>query len=312
MFTQSELKQRQSWTLEQKIDHSVGVISVFLERLNGQGYVSFSGGKDSTVLLDIARRFVKKDIPAVFCNTGNEFPEIIRFVKSVENVTIIRPKYTPKQIIEKYGFPLISKEQCLLIRQAKHTKSEYLRNVRLNGKIGRNGKPIGAISKCWQFLVNEQFNVSEMCCHYLKKEPLTRHGKETGLHPIIGTQAYESRLRARKWLNTGCNSFDSKLIASYPLSIWLESDIWAYIKKFNLPYSDIYDKGLDRTGCMFCGFGCTAKGDNRFTILNELKPNIYKMFMDMENNGIKYRYALKRIGVELPDERIDLFNQYSK
>jgi len=68
-MTYEELKYRQSWTLFQKIDHTVGVVSAFLSEVNGQAYISYSGGKDSGVMLDIIRRFVNCNIPAVFCNT---------------------------------------------------------------------------------------------------------------------------------------------------------------------------------------------------------------------------------------------------
>lgn len=78
-----ELRERQSWTLRQKIDHSLGVIDQFVSRLNGQVYVGFSGGKDSTVLLDLCR-IIKPDIKAVFCNTGNEYPDIVRFVRELK------------------------------------------------------------------------------------------------------------------------------------------------------------------------------------------------------------------------------------
>lgn len=72
-MTYEELKQRQNWKLEQKIDHSVIVVSSFMERVNGNLYASVSGGKDSGVMLDIIRRYVDKSVPAVFCNTGNDF-----------------------------------------------------------------------------------------------------------------------------------------------------------------------------------------------------------------------------------------------
>lgn len=121
-MTIQELNTRQGWTLSQKIDHAVGTVEAFLSRTGKVPYVSFSGGKDSTVLLDIVRRFVDRDIKAVFCNTGNEYPEIVRFVRSTENVTIIRPGITVRKVIGKYGFPLISKEQAHGIRQAKTTK----------------------------------------------------------------------------------------------------------------------------------------------------------------------------------------------
>lgn len=72
-------------------------------------YVSFSGGKDSTVLLHIAREMYP-EIKAVFINTGLEYPEIVQFVKTFDNVDIIRPKMSFRQVIEKYGYPFISKE----------------------------------------------------------------------------------------------------------------------------------------------------------------------------------------------------------
>jgi hypothetical protein len=173
-MTYEELKFRQSWTLEQKIDHSVGVISTFMERVNNKVAVSYSGGKDSEVTLDIARRFVDKNIPAVFCNTGNEYPEVVKFVRQTENVTTIHPKIHIQQIIDKYGFPLISKEQSQYIRQAKHTNSEKLRNIRLHGSI--NG--IGKIAERWKYLIDAPFDVSEKCCYFLKKAPLEKFQKQ--------------------------------------------------------------------------------------------------------------------------------------
>lgn len=72
-------------------------------------YVSFSGGKDSTVLLDMVRKLYP-DVKAVFVDTGLEYPEIREFVKSFDNVDWLRPKMNFKQVIEKYGYPFISKE----------------------------------------------------------------------------------------------------------------------------------------------------------------------------------------------------------
>lgn len=80
-MTIQELRERQSWNLEQKIDHALGTIEAFVNRMGGldKVYVSFSGGKDSTVLFHLARRLYP-DILGVFSNTGNEYPEIIQFV----------------------------------------------------------------------------------------------------------------------------------------------------------------------------------------------------------------------------------------
>jgi 3'-phosphoadenosine 5'-phosphosulfate sulfotransferase (PAPS reductase)/FAD synthetase len=115
--------------------------------------------------------------------------------------------------------------------------------------------------------------------------------------------AGESRLRFQKWLKHGCNSFETNMIASYPMSIWTENDVWAYIRKFNLPYSPIYDLGIKRTGCLFCGFGCHIKGDRRFYFLKENNPKIYEHFMRLENNGISHKEALQYCGIDFPDSR---------
>lgn len=99
----------QSWSLERKTQVTQTRIIEWYERFEGDVYVSFSGGKDSTVLLDLARR-IYPDIPAVFIDTGLEYPEIKNFVKTKENVTIIKPEMSFREVIKKYGYPLISKE----------------------------------------------------------------------------------------------------------------------------------------------------------------------------------------------------------
>ena len=81
-------------------------------------YVSFSGGKDSTVLLDIARRLYP-DIKAVFIDTGLEYPEIRQFVKQFDNVDWLKPRITFRQVIERYGYPFISKEVSECVYGAK-------------------------------------------------------------------------------------------------------------------------------------------------------------------------------------------------
>ena len=73
-------------------------------------YVSFSGGKDSTVLLHLVREMYGNDNPAVFVNTGLEYPEIVKFVKTFENVEILKPKMGFVDVITKYGYPIIGKE----------------------------------------------------------------------------------------------------------------------------------------------------------------------------------------------------------
>ena len=90
-MTENELKMLQNYPLWMKVEKTKARIREWYENYNGEVYVSFSGGKDSTVLLDIVRKMYP-DVEAVFSDTGLEFPEIRAFVKSKENVTIIKPE----------------------------------------------------------------------------------------------------------------------------------------------------------------------------------------------------------------------------
>lgn len=120
----NELRLMQNYPLELKIMKTKLRIQewVFHYGLDGV-YVSFSGGKDSTVLLHIARELYP-NIKALYIDTGLEYPEVKQFVKTWDNVDIIRPKMSFKQVIEKYGYPVISKEQSQYIYQYRNAKSE--------------------------------------------------------------------------------------------------------------------------------------------------------------------------------------------
>lgn len=91
-LTLSDLRTRQAWPLNQKIDHTCYAMETFVaycKEHDRTPYVSFSGGLNSTVLLDLARRFVDPNMKGVFCSTGNEYPEIVRFVRHTDNIEII-------------------------------------------------------------------------------------------------------------------------------------------------------------------------------------------------------------------------------
>ena len=108
----------QSWPLERKIRVTQTRIMEWYHHYNGQVYVSFSGGKDSTVLLDLARR-IYPDIEAVFIDTGLEYPEIKKFVKTFDNVTTIRPEMKFQDVIKKHGYPVISKAVSSAVEDGK-------------------------------------------------------------------------------------------------------------------------------------------------------------------------------------------------
>lgn len=108
LHSREELEEMQRLPLQRKIQITTARIIEWYQHYDGKVYVAFSGGKDSTVLLDIVRR-IYPDVPAVFSDTGLEFPEVREFVKSCENVTIVRPEMNFRKVIEVYGYPVVSK-----------------------------------------------------------------------------------------------------------------------------------------------------------------------------------------------------------
>ena len=115
-----QLNQLQSISLRAKTEYTKRKIKEFYFHFDGDVYVSISG-RDSAVLLDLARSLFPK-IMAVYCDTGLEYPEVRDFIKSIKNVEWLKPKMTFKAVIEKYGFPVISKEVSQKIYEVRTTK----------------------------------------------------------------------------------------------------------------------------------------------------------------------------------------------
>lgn len=269
------IEQRRSLPLDCKIKMADLRIRQWYEHWHGRVYVAFSGGKDSGALLHLVRRQYSS-VPAVFFNTGLEFPEVVDFVRSTPNVTWVKPKLTFRQVLNKYGYPFPSKEQAQRIYEARHTKSDKLRAYRLHGKH--------SVSKKFRFVLDAPFEVSEKCCSALKKRPAATYVKESGRHGILGTMAIDSFLRTQSYMRYGCNAFSMKSPVSRPLSVWTEDDVWAYIRQFNVPYSSIYDMGYRRTGCIFCMFGIMRESPpNRFQRLKQTHPKLWNYCMDKLN-----------------------------
>lgn len=257
------------------------------------------------------------DTPAVFVDTGLEYPELREFVKSVENVTWVRPEMNFKTVIQTYGYPIVSKEISQVIEEARRheTTGKYTYRIkRLNGELlDKNGNK--SIYNCekWKFLLEAPFLISNKCCNVMKKKPAKKYEKETGNYPIIGTMACESQARKTAWKVHGCNAFDTKRPTSQPLSFWTEQDILEYIKKYNLPYAPVYgeiiqdDKGkwqttkCNRTGCVFCMYGChLEKEPNRFQNLKITHPKLWQYCMKpMSEGGLGLKEVLEFIGVKI-------------
>lgn len=285
----------QNLPLEAKIIKTQQRIREWYEYWDGEVYVSFSGGKDSTVLLNLIRELYP-NVPAVFINTGLEYPEIVEFVRSIKNVVELRPKINFKKVIETYGYPVISKKNARFIRDLQNPteKNKITRNLRLTG-FNQNGKfcPSMILPKKYLYLVNAPFKISEQCCDIMKKEPFHRYQKETQRKPIIGTMASESDIRASDYRKQGCNAYHLNEPKSQPMSFWTEQDVLQYLKQTKIPYASVYGDiiedengklittGEHRTGCIFCMFGVhLEKEPNRFQRMKITHPQLYNYCMN--------------------------------
>ncbi len=251
-------------------------------------YISYSGGKDSTVLSHIAKNMYP-NILHLFANTTNEYPETIQHIKwekeeNGTNIITVLPidakgeTWTFKRVVETYGYPLFSKRVSNAIRTYQHALSERTKQ-NAQGYIGRNFK---------KYEKYKELPISDKCCDKLKKEPLRRKAKQLGLQcTILGILASESYQREKDWLEYGCNVFhERKDNQSRPLSFWNDEDILEYIKRYNIKLPKLYDMGYSRNGCMYCGFGVQLEpeGQNRYQRLKETHPVQYQYFISNFGN----------------------------
>lgn len=278
--TISELKQWQGLPLNIKVAMTKQRIRDWVREFGLDGvYISFSGGKDSTVLLHIAREMYGNEIKAVFSDTGLEYPEIRRFVKGFDNVDWVRPEMPFKQVIDVYGFPIISKEMSGIIgggqnalrilesegvdvgnktevveqckRRFKKEPGEWRRLAMCLSAVTKDNEikaditrqemgRYSSIPQRWKPLLYAPFDVSDKCCKVMKKDPLHKYNKVSKRVPMTAQMAAESQLRERQWLRHGCNLYDSKTPISNPMAFWTEQDVLLYIKTNNIPIASVY------------------------------------------------------------------------
>lgn len=312
--TKSALTKAQALPLKEKIRIACERITDWYYFYKGQVYVSFSGGKDSTVLLDIVHKLFP-DVEAVFVNTGLEYPEIQKFVKTFGNITILRPKMRYDEVIKTYGYPVIGKDVAKCLYYAKRGSQwakNYLIGLNSSGEVDSFKKSMYAK---YAPISQLDFNVSDQCCRIMKESQIEEYQKKINKKPIIGTMAKESQRRTWAWTVTACNAFDSQRPISKPLSIWTEHDVLQYVKQNNLPIASVYgevvcvDKdgfeysadlfgeyetlkttGCDRTGCIFCAFGCHSEtSPSRFERLKITHPRQYEYCIgggEYNENGV--------------------------
>lgn len=243
-------------------------------------YISFSGGKDSTVLsalVDMA--LPNNQIPRVYANTGIELNMIKDFVfdmsKTDDRVVVIKPSVPVKQMLEMEGYPFKSKMHSSYVKKYQANGLEY-KSVRayirleptLSGRPVFRGCP--KILK-YQFTEENTLRISDMCCFRLKEEPLQKWQEQNNKkYSIVGIMREEGGRR----FNAQCLAFSGNKLKNFqPLVIITrEWEDW-FINTYSVDICDIYKPPYNfvRTGCKGCPFA--IKLQDELDTLEKYFPN---------------------------------------
>lgn len=276
------LAYRTNMPLDDKIEHTVYRIEDW-----NSGYISFSGGLGSRVLLDINRKYSypKDKLPSLYVDTGLDHPGVKDIALKYADY-VVRSKMNFHKVIDKYGYPIISKSQSMAIKKlTTQNLSERYRNKLLHGdERGSMGK----LSSKWHYLLHAPFKISHECCLVLKERPAIKFENENECHPVTAEMVEESTNRRVLYLQNGCNMWNLARPKSTPMAFWTQQDLLKYVVKEKLDIAPEYGKikqddfgryyttGENRTGCAFCLFGChLEKQPNRIQRLYKMDKRRY-------------------------------------
>lgn len=297
--------------LEDKITMAMERIENLYYETQGKCYISFSGGKDSTVILALTKMCIdiytlpEDGIKAVFCNTGIELGATVDFVnwckkEWYKNIEIIRPQKPFDWIINNKGKPMKSKIKSQFIGRYQRGNRSDSTMINL---LGSNKKNVQCkIADKDMHLLHDDFDikVSDKCCDILKKKPFAKYNKENEIKGyIIGERIGEGGIRAlsaQKRVNNGgklCTKTKGNWTIKLPIIDWTDEDIDTFIEQYNVPLSKAYtEQGYERTGCFLCPFSL------------QLKENLYKLYVYEPNRYKASMHWLKDVyiaqNVKLP------------
>lgn len=255
----------------------IGVIKDTIEKYGeDKCYLSFSGGKDSTVLhylIDIAMPGNK--VKRVFANTGMDYKHIVEFVKEMarndDRFIILKPKVPIKKMLENDGYPFKSKHhsEMVAIYQRNNESSSALKYR--DGEYNFNSNKCPNILK-YQFTNGyNKLKISDKCCYNVKEKPLREYEQENNMKVcIVGIMREEGGRResAKCFVKypKGMYHFHPLAVATKEWEDWL-------IEKYDIKLCELYypPYNFDRTGCVGCPYN--IKLQKYLETLGKLLPN---------------------------------------
>ena len=264
--------------------------------LENKSYISFSGGKDSTVLhYLIDEALPGNNIPRVYLNTGIEYLKVVQFVKNLsendKRIIIVNSCQNIKQMLKENGYPFKSKEHSLYVSVYQNSGNTKSVTKYLNRTDSRFACPNNLR---YQFTDELKLKIRNKCCYKLKKDVADKWKKDNDKEiTITGMRKGEGGLRAGI---KGCAIFsEDKLTKFHPL-LPLENDFmeW-YIGERAIKLCELYypPYNFKRTGCLCCPYSIDLQ--EQLDILSMFLPNerkraemIWKLVYD-EYRRIGYR-----------------------
>lgn len=331
----AQMSAMQALPYEVKIKRAEIRAREFVDRLDDMGlnaHVSV-GGLDSIVLL-LFLRHIGIDVPAISVSALED--KSIQRVHKALGVISIPPGKSKVEILQEYGFPVISKKIAGRIDTLQHPteKNKTVRHAIITGECGAKGHYAKnsrmKLPQKWLEMFagyengNEgvnyniaPFKVSNKCCQYMKEQPCDRWAKEHKSRPFLGLMASEGGQREEALTEHGCNYFGKGVIRSAPFTPFLRQDLLQLAIDLNAPVPEIYGlierrpdgtlytTGAQRTGCSMCGFGIhMEKRPHRFDQLRVRNPKEWEFWMYScctdPQTGEKFGWGrvLNYIGVE--------------
>lgn len=226
--------------------------------LENNAYLSFSGGKDSTVLhylLDLALPGNK--IPRLFINTGIEYIYVVDFVKELakndERITIVNSGVNIKKMLEIEGYPFKSKEHSLKVGEWQ--KGSRAKSVIYYKEMSNKSK--FACPKCllYQYEDDFQLRLSDKCCYRLKKDIIHKWEKENN-RKIAMTGMLSKEGGQRKYLSKCIFTKQDKVVKFHPLLVCSTDFENYFIEKYDIELCKLYYPPFNfkRTGCKGCPY----------------------------------------------------------
>ena len=251
-----------------------------------EGYfVAFSGGKDSSVILALAK-MAKVKFEAHYTLTSVDPPELVQFIKKEHpDVIIDIPKYP-----DDYKNPKLAGKQITmwnLIQEKKMPPTRAVRYCCSELKESRGEGRFVVTGVRWQESAKRShrggLEIAEKKSH-----------KNTSLDPDNPDQ--QMIHNCMKWQRRMLN----------PIIDWTTAEVWEFIREYEVPYCKLYDEGFTRLGCVGCPLGAVQKRANEFARYPKYKQAYIRAFDRMidARNKVGYDNAISN--------GTDLFNEWMK